>query len=438
MNLRFLHISDIHFQVENYQSRRMRMSLLKKLHELNQVNPFNFVLLTGDLSHQGQGFNETQMKFFEEILHTLNLSKEQIYIVPGNHDISRNVDRTDLIKEIIESKNPSNTLDEYLQDKDKKSKLLSSFDSFSTFYIDFLKKEYPLNDIHFLLETENYNIVHLNTCVIANRAGEEGTLLIGKNKLLDCLSNVGVNNNKLSIVIGHHTLDCMADSDKKAMLNLFDDFNIDIYLSGHVHRAAYNIESNQYNNLLNIVSAGVHSDDYALGGFGDFSIQNNGATKVFQYIWNEEHEYWTLNNTLGRKMENGVLEYQIPKFSSDANRSENEINYNRAKIKKELSELFSENERIFKQYGPFSIIAQQTPVSEFAYMWKEKCITDIIPNNEKILEILENNKELISDDKLFILTLYKNHIEGFKMNHTSKNKSSDVPTFPKEILTILD
>ncbi len=437
MHLRFLHISDIHFQVENYQSRRMRMRLLTKINELNQVNPFNFVILTGDLSHQGQGFNENQMRFFEEILRILNLSKKQIYIIPGNHDIRRNVDRTDLINEIVESNNPSNTLDEYLEDEENRPKILSSFDSFSTFYFDFLTKEYPLNDIHFLLETENYNIVHLNTCLIANRAGEEGTLLIGKNKLLDCLSNLGVDNNKLSIAIGHHTLECMADSDKNAMLSLFDDFNIDLYLSGHVHRAAYNIEGNQYNNLLNIVSAGVHSDEYALGGFGDFLIQD-GVAKVSQYIWNSEHEYWTLNNTLGRKMENGVLEYHIPKFSNNNNKSEDVINYKKDKIKKELSELFSENERIFKQYGPFSITAQHTPVSEFAYMWKEKCITDIIPNNKKILEILESNKELISDDKLFILGVYKNHIEGFEMNHISKYKSTDVPTFPKEILTILD
>ena len=437
MNLRFLHISDIHFQVENYQSRRMRISLLKKINELNQVNPFNFVILTGDLSHQGQDFNETQINFFEEILHILNLAKEQIYIIPGNHDIKRNNDRTDLIKEIVESKNPSNTLDEFLQDEDKKSKILGSFDSFSTFYFNFSGSEYPLNDIHFLLETENYNIVHLNTCLIANKSGEEGTLLVGKNKLLDCLSKLGINNNKLSIAIGHHSLECMADNDKGAMLNLFDDFNIDMYLSGHVHRAAYNIEANQYNNLLNIVSAGVHSDEYALGGFGDFLIQN-GVTEVSQYVWNEEHEYWTLNNSLGRKMENGVLKYHLPKFSIDSNRLEDEMNYNKDEIKKELSELFSENERIFKQYGPFSITAQHTPVSEFAYIWKEKCITDIIPNNEKILKILEYNKDLISDDKLSILELYKNHIEGFKMNHTSKYKSPNVPLFPKEILTILD
>ncbi|SKB01326.1 metallophosphoesterase family protein [Sporosarcina newyorkensis] len=437
MHLRFLHISDIHFQVENYQSKRMRMTLLKKLSDLNKVNPFNFVLLTGDLSHQGQGFNKTQMDFLEGILQTLDLSKEQIYIIPGNHDISRNDDRTSILKEISESKNPSNTLDEYLQDEDKKSGILSSFDAFSAFHFDFFEKKYPLNQIHYLLQTENYNIVHINTCLIANRAGEEGTLLIGKNNLYDCLSKLGLDNNKLSIAIGHHTLECMIDSDRNAILNLFDDFNIDMYLSGHVHRAAYNIEANHYSNLLNIVSAGVHSDEYSLGGFGDFLIQNEIAI-ITQYIWNEEHEYWTLNNTLGRKMESGVLEYRIPKFSVDVNGLEAEIDNKKDAIKRELSELFLENERIFKQYGPFSITALNISGSEIAYMWKEMCITDIIPNNDKTLEILENNKELISDDKLFILDLYKNHIEGFKINHLSKHKSPDVPTFPKEILTILD
>lgn len=436
MDLRFLHISDIHFQYENYQTKRMRIGLLRKLNELSKEKTFDFVLLTGDLSHQGQGFNEALIKFLEEVLRILNITKEQLYIIPGNHDINRNDERTNLIKEIIETPNPSNTLDEYLHDEIKISKLLSSFDSFTTFYFNFFNKEYPLKDIHFLLETENYNIVYLNTCLIANRAEEEGTLLIGKDKLLDCLTELE-GANKLTIAIGHHALECMADSDKSAILNLFDDYNIDLYLSGHVHRASYNIEANRYKNLLSIVSAGVHTDEYALGGFGDFLIRN-GVAEISQYIWNDEHEYWTLNNNLGRKMETGVLHYKLPKFSRVADKEEYVKNEKKDELKKELGELFSENRRNFKQYGPFSITAQHSPVSEFAYMWKEKCITEIIPNNEKILEILENNKDLIPDEKLYILELYKNHVEGFKMNHLSGIKSPDVPTFPEEILTILD
>jgi pimeloyl-ACP methyl ester carboxylesterase len=114
-----------------------------------------------------------------------------------------------------------------------------------------------------------------------------------------------------------------------------------------------------------------------------------------------------------------------------------DLNERRERINKALTEIHQENERIFKQYGPLSVKAQHYPISELAYYWKEKCKTDIIPNNRKILSILEENKQLIPMEKLNILEEYKNHLEVFEINHTTDHVISDPPTFPSGILNIL-
>lgn len=156
-------------------------------------------------------------------------------------------------------------------------------------------------------------------------------------------------------------------SRKRAILSLFDDYKIDLYLSGHVHSASYNYEANNYNSLLTLVCSGVHFDGYTIGGFVDIEIFEN-QFHITQYHWNSQQEYWTRNNSLGRRMIEGTLihDFEIAKNK----RSEEE--YNVEILKAQLFDLLNENERIFKQYGPKSIIANQKPYSELAYVWKEK------------------------------------------------------------------
>lgn len=106
-------------------------------------------------------------------------------------------------------------------------------------------------------------------------------------------------------------------------------------------------------------------------------------------------------------------------------------------LKEELLRYFKENERIFKEYGPFSLRAND-PLSESSRIWKDKCVNVIIPNNEKIINLLQKNEDLIPRTKIEILDRFISHVEGLKQNHLSDFKDKEVPTFPKEIINILE
>ncbi|MCU4819332.1 metallophosphoesterase [Bacillus cereus] len=434
--MRILQISDIHAQINNYQTKRMRRKLLDKIAELNNEQSFDYLLLSGDITHQGQDFSELHMQMIQEILSSIDLEKENLLIVPGNHDLIRDNARTDLIAEILDiaSGSPSDYLDTILKEEGKLDVLLGSFNKFNEFHIKLKGEPYPLKNVHNVFDLEHCYLVLINSCLIANKKDEEGNLLIAKDMLFDCLENISNPNNKPIIAMGHHTLECFSEPDKKAILNLFDDYGVNIYLSGHVHQAAYNYEANNYNSLLTVVCSGVHFDGYTIGGFIDISISSSKAY-ITQYLWNSEHEYWTKNNSLGRLMENGTL---IHKLKEEDSLQLNLIEDRKKRLVEELELLFSENERIFKQYGPKSIIAQQKPFSEAAYIWRQKVISHIIPNNDRILKSLEENIDLIPHNKKSILTIYKNHVEGFKNNHLNEFKSQDIPLFPREIYYILN
>lgn len=93
--LRWIHLSDIHFSGdESYAIKRMRDSLVEKLKELSQGQNFDMVIITGDLTYQGGAYDAKLKKFIESLQNVLNVSKDDLFLIPGNHDLKRTQVRT--------------------------------------------------------------------------------------------------------------------------------------------------------------------------------------------------------------------------------------------------------------------------------------------------------------------------------------------------------
>ena len=88
--LRWLHLSDIHFSNgEDYEIKRMRDSIIDKLKEVFENNKVDFVVLSGDLAYQGGGYDANLKKFIESLVNVSGISIDELFIVPGNHDLKR-------------------------------------------------------------------------------------------------------------------------------------------------------------------------------------------------------------------------------------------------------------------------------------------------------------------------------------------------------------
>ena len=59
--MKWLHISDIHFNYKNYETNNLKKKLIKKLKTLSL--DLDFILITGDCFYKYEGFNaeQTQM-----------------------------------------------------------------------------------------------------------------------------------------------------------------------------------------------------------------------------------------------------------------------------------------------------------------------------------------------------------------------------------------
>lgn len=105
-------------------------------------------------------------------------------------------------------------------------------------------------------------------------------------------------------------------------------------------------------------------------------------------------------------------------------------------LKEAIREILNENNYIFESYGPHSEFAMNETQSNAVDIWRDKTVKIIIPNNQKLLTILEENTNLLSADEKLILYKFKLHKEGFEQNQLSSDKNSTVPTFPVELNTI--
>ncbi|MGG0460274.1 metallophosphoesterase family protein [Priestia aryabhattai] len=314
MKLRFLQISDLHFQFQNYDTIVMRDKLIDFLNEIKRKSQFNFLLLTGDIAHQGDVYSQDVKDYLNEIINTMGLNKSNVHLIPGNHDISRDMTRTMVIESIMNSPNPSERLDQL--DKKATQILLEGQRKFFNFYEDFMGVKYPENDFHFLYQSEKYNVLSMNTCLLSDKQGEEGTLLTAQMKFYSTIRKMNKEKNKgkvLNVAIGHHTLGCITPSERESIKAHFDDYSIDLYLAGHVHDSSFNVTANVNEDpFLELVSGAIIKDNFATPEFIEVEVDlDNGNTEATYYIWNSDHKYWTKNNQGGRRLKEGKLVHKI-------------------------------------------------------------------------------------------------------------------------------
>ncbi|WP_062402133.1 hypothetical protein [Limnohabitans sp. 63ED37-2] len=97
--------------------------------------------------------------------------------------------------------------------------------------------------------------------------------------------------------------------------------------------------------------------------------------------------------------------------------------------------LLAENHAIFIQYGPH-IDAARNPESGAAEQWKRKMLTRILPNDRRILAILDANRHLLGDYEKTTLEQFRQHIDDLEAFHIEGNRE-DASRFPNELPKIL-
>jgi len=105
----------------------------------------------------------------------------------------------------------------------------------------------------------------------------------------------------------------------------------------------------------------------------------------------------------------------------------------------EIDRLLEKNEAIFSAYGPFSRLATSGDGGDTRKAWKRRCLDTILPNNERIIHIMERHKNSFG----YPWDIYRGFLEfdvhatSFRENCLFEEKISDYKTFPTSFPTLI-
>lgn len=238
--LRWLHISDLHFNNDDMSTISLREELPVFL-KRNNIN-CDYVFCTGDIrtaNAKPNDFTDEAAKYIVGLCRTVGIDTSRLFIVPGNHDVERDAPgRNDAVKKIcFQREGYYDPLDGAIHEED-----LQKIHAGQNDFRKFLEKIYSADRVsrysdplspHFNIETPDFNILHIDSTLTYTKGQEATDLIIGTKLLLNALEVL--NPEKPTILLSHYPFTSLLQEEKKYVRELLYRKNVHLWLAGHEH-----------------------------------------------------------------------------------------------------------------------------------------------------------------------------------------------------------
>jgi 3',5'-cyclic AMP phosphodiesterase CpdA len=241
--LTWLHISDLHFRAsQTYNANVVLHALLNDIGERmreEHLRP-DFIAVTGDISFSGQPDEYALARqFLDELLAVTRLTRERLFVVPGNHDANRSL-VTVGARSIAVALTDRDTVNTLLNTPDDRRLLMARFKGYAEFVNTYLAQGW--DDEHYFyartveIAGRKIALLGLNSAwLCASDKDKANGLLIGERQARAALEQAA--SAALKIALLHHPLDWLREFDQNDSAAMLLD-GCDFILHGHLHRTA--------------------------------------------------------------------------------------------------------------------------------------------------------------------------------------------------------
>jgi hypothetical protein len=101
----------------------------------------------------------------------------------------------------------------------------------------------------------------------------------------------------------------------------------------------------------------------------------------------------------------------------------------RDELNDQVGALLLENRTIWQTYGPQSDHARRNPTSDVAAVWRREAREIVLPNNRRVLALIDRNHRLLTGDELRLVERFRVHARAFARTQLG-NPVPNAPTFP--------
>ncbi|WP_455191036.1 metallophosphoesterase family protein [Eubacterium ramulus] len=314
--IHWLHLSDIHLNKRDVDSRRMRNRLLDYVKELG--TQIDYIFITGDLRYAPMGeFAADTVDYINKLLNVTNLTVDRLFIVPGNHDIERDAEgRAEAILESIKDYSPK---DGALA-SDKMAAVHCGHTEFRkmmhTIYHENQEQAAGYDNDqkpHFVTETKDFNIICIDTALTYTKQRNDN-LFIGTEYIMDLLEEL--NQDKPSIILTHYSFDFLERSEQMQIVQLLKDFHVQLWLAGHEHTVLMRKQWDYFYEFQsgNLMHEGEYTRSTIMIGTYD-STSYNGIVEVHE--WDSDNGWFKMQNVGAHKEDYYAYELQNTKTMID-------------------------------------------------------------------------------------------------------------------------
>lgn len=230
--------------VREWDSDELFLEFTQMLPRLrSELGPFHLAICTGDVADKGHEteFTKMQQWFSKWLLSDsgLALGKDQVLVVPGNHDVNRgNISHSaQVLHNSIHEKNSHDEIAKHITTEDSHRLLVARLKDYRKFagFVSSVATEldgswqHHINTGRYRLEIEG-----LSSSWLSFNSKEDGWLVVGKCQLQKFRSNRVQNAFRLAVI--HHPLASLLECDRTSLEQEFRN-HYDIVLRGHLHAA---------------------------------------------------------------------------------------------------------------------------------------------------------------------------------------------------------
>lgn len=289
----WLQLSDLH--ILDSVDWRLMLNSYRKLAE--RIHP-DFIIITGDYHHkkyeENYDYSQT-LKFLNDIIEIFDVRKQDVFLLPGNHDVEEYEFRKASIESIIKDIRNPEAYKEFLT---KSQNLKTGFKSYSkfvkNFYGDDVTDQRVVNPdgVMYLCWRNKLNIVALNTALISDGDRNHDEIID-----IDALSKITLDNKLPTLMLGHHDFYSICDSQRRRLVRIFETLNVKAYLCGDTHKEEIKY-IDKYDDIANKIpciicgkSAVQSMDKYSDVGVISYSWKTDGYVYVIPYRWGDQYHF---------------------------------------------------------------------------------------------------------------------------------------------------
>jgi len=334
--LNWIHLSDWHQTGKDFKRVKLRDALVKDIETRAKISSdlatIDFIVFSGDVAFFGkpEEYQAAATEFFDPVLKAARVTHDRLFIVPGNHDLSRNHIYDMLPAELQKPFDTAALVEKWLTDDERRARTLEPFKAYRDFVAGYTGQGSPdyASVIPLSAGGKQIALLGLNSAWMCARYKEKdgkdevndyGRLVLGDPQLYCALEKA--KGAQVLIAVLHHPFDWLTTTDtlpEKSQIREQLSKGCHFILHGHEHEPNVTVPRGTVGDCA-IISAGSSYErtDPAASRYAhgynfvhlDFAA-GKGAVYLRRY---DERQRWIRDTGATGDETPGYSEFTLPK-----------------------------------------------------------------------------------------------------------------------------